>query len=98
MSRDQSIQREADMRHEIVRYALMRARRSGDPFTDGQHLAEHMHSFRAGARAMAEAIAADIESLRVEEVEALDLAAAGGKVTRFPFPGTEHRFQNWPRG
>jgi hypothetical protein len=96
MNRKASIQRQADMRHETVRYLFARAARTGEPITEEQHLAEHMASFRAGAQAMADAIAADIEALKVAEIEEADAARDQGKIVTFPFPGTHHRFTTWP--
>lgn len=97
MSRKQSIQRQADMRHETVRHILARSARAGVPISREQHLAAHMDSFRAGAKAMADAIAADIEALKIAEIEEADAARDQGKIVTFPFPGTEHRFTNWPK-
>jgi sarcosine oxidase delta subunit len=97
MSRKQSIQRQADMRHETLRYLFARANRTGESLTEEQHLAAHMDSFRAGAKAMADAIAADIEALKIAEIEEADAARDQGKIVTFPFPGTEHRFTNWPK-
>jgi len=98
MSRLKTIQRAADMRHETVRHRLARARRSGTPLTTEQHLAEHMASFRAGTRAMLEAIGAEFESLKSLELEEQAIGITEGKITPFPIPGSKHRFRHWPKG
>ena len=41
--------------------------------------------------------AADIEALKIAEIEEADAARDQGKIVTFPFPGTEHRFTNWPK-
>lgn len=86
------------MRHEAVRNELGKARRTGRPLTEAEHLALHEATFRAGAQAMADAVGAELESLRMQEAEELDEAKAGGKIVGFPFPGTTQRFTTWPTG
>ena len=98
MSRDKLIQRRADMRKETVRYVFAKAARTGVCLTEEEHFAEHMASFRAGAKAMADAIAADLEALRTAEIEEADAARDQGKIVTFPFPGTDRRFREWPTG
>lgn len=79
-----------------VREEMIRIRNSGQYLTLEEHLLLHEKSFRAGAAAMAESIRVEMDAMREQEAEMLNLLEAAGDITRFPFPGTEHRFSSWP--
>lgn len=92
------IRKACDMRTETVRWRLTKARRSGEPLDDAEHLKMHEESFKAGAAAMRDAIRAELTALETREREEAKVLFEAGGLVAFPIPGAEQRFTEWPTG
>ena len=92
------LRRASDMRTETVRWRLAKARRTGEPIEDCEHLKMHAESFKAGAEAMRAAIRAELDALQLRERQENKVLAQTGALVPFPIPGAEQRFSEWPTG